>query len=96
MRSNLPLLALVVERPWLPAPENQSADGIGEAGARDAIAFAFETRRRLVVGRQNDLERSAVSDLGVELARRTESEHCLVTGVLLEGRSDLLHRRCEI
>jgi hypothetical protein len=61
-------LALLAHAIGLGAPQHQLADGISEALALDGQAFGFELGGRLVIGRQQHLERRALLDLRVELA----------------------------
>ncbi|MPM71451.1 hypothetical protein SDC9_118416 [bioreactor metagenome] len=77
-------------------PQHQLADGVSETAAGDGMPFFLQFGRGCVVSGEEDFERRAVDDLGVELACGAEGEDGLVAGVLLEIGGNLLHRRREI
>jgi hypothetical protein len=81
-------LALLIHIPRLGRPQHQGANGIGEAAARDRIAFGFQLGRGLIIGSKKDLKRCAVFDLRVELAGRAERQQGFMTGVLLKFGSN--------
>ncbi|MCY1448130.1 hypothetical protein D9M71_647820 [compost metagenome] len=89
-------LALGVHIAVLRRPEDQRADGVGEARAWHGVAFLLQLGRGGVVGGEEDLERRAVLDLGIELAGGAVGGDQLVAGVLLETLGDGLDRRGEV
>jgi hypothetical protein len=89
-------LAAGVDQIGIRRPQDQLADGVGEARTGDGVALLLQSSRHLVVSREQDFEGRAVRDLGVELAGSAKSRRSLVAGVLLKLDSDLLHRRGEV
>ena len=88
--------ALIIDEAFLGAPQHQRTDGVGEAAAGDGLPFPFQLDRGRVVGGEEDVERCALSNLGIELAGGAERERGLVARVLLERHGDVLRRRGEI
>ncbi|MCY1529649.1 hypothetical protein D9M68_648080 [compost metagenome] len=89
-------VTLGVHVAFLCRPEHQGADGVGEARTGNGVAFLLQLGRGGVVGREEDLEGSAVLDLGIELAGGAIGGDQLVAGVLLEILGDGLDRRGEV
>jgi hypothetical protein len=82
---------LGVDLPGLGAPQRQTANGIGHAGACHGGFFGFQACRGAVVGGHQQLKGRTVVYLGVELARGPEHQHGLVAAVALELGHDGLH-----
>ncbi len=87
---------MIVDQASRLAVKRQLAHRIGEARARNGEAVLFRLGRPIRVGGQEHLEGRPVRDLGVELARRAETQPHLVVRLGFEGRSDLLGRFGEV
>ena len=88
--------ALCVDIAGLRAPQHQRTDGIGETGVGHSLAFALEFGRGGVIRSQQDLERGAIGDLRIELARGAKRQLGLVARVGLESCGNFLHGRREV
>jgi hypothetical protein len=80
----------------LRTPQDQPADRIGEAAAGHREALGLELRGRLLVGREQHLERGAVADLRVEAAGGTQRDHRAVAGAAGKAVGDLLDGRAQV
>jgi hypothetical protein len=89
-------LALGVDESGPGRPQHQGADGVRETAGGLGDALSSELGWRLVIGRQQHIERRAVPDLGIEHAGRAECKFGFVSGVLVEGRGDPVHGRREV
>ncbi len=89
-------LLAIADQAGVSRPQRQRAGGVGEARTGDREAVLLDTRRRRGIGSQENLERRAVADLGVQLAGRAEGGDDAVSGVLLECLGNLLHRRGKV
>ena len=95
-RSVAEYFALVVHHSGGGAPEDESADGVGEAAFGNGQPFLLQAEGRRLVGRDEYLEGCAVLDLGVELADRAKGQDDFVAGRFFKLRSDFFHRAGKI
>ena len=79
-----------------PAPQRQLADGIGEQAVGNRIAVVDGQFRPFGVGRQENLERGLMGDLGIESAGSAENQHGFMAGLGLEQGGDFFRRFGEI
>jgi len=72
------------------APQNESADSVGEATLTHRQASALQHFRAPRIGGKEDLERGSIPDLGIVLSRRAEDQGYLVAAGLFEAPGDRL------
>src|SRR5690606_26179501 len=70
--------------------QHQLPDGVGENRSRDAVAFVDCQGGAFVVCSEEYLERSALSDLGIELTGCSKRQYRFVVGRFSEGGRDLI------
>ncbi len=78
------------------APEHELADRIGETAVRNGEAILDGEPRPLLVGREEDVDRRAKGDLGIEGTGGAGDQDRLVSGLLLEERGNLSRGLAEV
>jgi hypothetical protein len=77
-------------------PENEFADGVGIGGVGKDQAGFVEFAGVIAVGGEEEVEGSAVLDLGEEIAGRAEGEVEFYAGLFFVGGSELGHGEFEV
>src|SRR6476646_5958494 len=72
-----------------PAPKHELADRISEAAVRDGVSVLQCQSGPLVIGREENLKRCTMRDLGVESTRSAGDQDRFMTRLFLEKRGDL-------